>query len=371
MNFSIFLQTILKRKKLLIALSLIFIAAIGLTVWFAPKLALTHPVIKSSAVNSNVPPAAIQAIGEEPIKQLGILFLGYGGAGHQGGMLSDVIQLVYLDAEKQTITLISIPRDLWVGLPTGQEAKINTAFSLGSGEDVIMSGGQVAKHMAATVTGLPSNYFVAVDFVGFQRLIGQDLKGIEVEVSETLDDQWYPIKGEELNICDYTPEEVAELSAKYSGFELEKQFTCRYEHILFKPGTNHMEGGDALKYVRSRHGSAGGDFSRSQRQHEVLQAIGKKLISLDALKNVEEIFKTVTGNVTTDLDLGGAIHLAAQLPNLPNFQIKTITLSTENVFTSSKSSAGAYIVIPKAGVNQWTQVHQYIQSQLATSEKEN
>ena len=62
-----------------------------------------------------------------------------------------------------------------------------------------------------------------------------------------------------------------------------------------------MEGGDALAYVRSRHGSAGGDFSRSKRQQELLLAIRTKLFSLEALENVPRFFKELIAHTDTDL----------------------------------------------------------------------
>ncbi|MBT3249776.1 MAG: hypothetical protein HN846_01620 [Candidatus Pacebacteria bacterium] len=304
----------------------------------------------------------ISEVPAEELKTLTVLLLGYGGAGHQGGFLTDVIQLAHIDFEKSQINLISVPRDLWVKLPNNKQAKINTAFTLGADPNKpITSGGQVAKQMATAVTGLQIDYFMAVDFVGFKRLIGQELDGIEVNVPETLDDSWYPIKGEELNPCGMTPEEVAEVTASYSGFNLEKQFECRYEHLYFPQGLVKMEGGDALGYVRSRHGSAGGDFSRSQRQHALLKAIGNKLWSIEALENAPDFFKKTIKHFTTDINLEIVKYLVPALKTTKNFEVKSVVLSTKNVFITSKSSAGAFIVIPKTS---WQSVHTYIQQQL-------
>ncbi len=301
----------------------------------------------------------------QDLETLGILLLGYGGAGHDGGYLTDVVQLAHVDFKRQTIYLISVPRDLWLELPSGKQAKINAAFTLGEDPNQkIDSGGQVAKQMASLVTGLKVNYFVSVDFVGFKRIIGQELDGIEVDVPEALDDPWYPIKGEELNLCGMSPEELEEVHAKYSGFELEKQFECRYAHVQFDQGVNRMEGEDALAYVRSRHGSGAGDFSRSQRQHALLKALLKKLLSLRALENAPDIYEQMTTHVNTDLSLETVKYLVPALQNIGQYQIKTVVLSTDNVFTTGKSDGGQFIVIPKEGVNQWGQVQQYLDQQL-------
>ncbi len=295
---------------------------------------------------------------------LNILLLGYGGAGHQGGFLSDSIQIAHFNFDTNQIAFISIPRDLYVSLPDGTTGKINRAFSLGDSKDPIHSGAEVAKKMATAVTGLPIDAFISVDFVGFQVAIGGILDGLEVAVAEPLDDPWYPIEGKQLDTCGKSPEEVANLTNTLSGFELEKQFECRYERIQYAVGTHHMEGGDALAYVRSRHGSAGGDFSRSKRQQDVLLAIREKLFTLKALERIPEFFKTLIASTDTDLDIDTITTLAPKLVTTKEMPTKSVTLSTENVLQNSKSADGAYIVIPKAGLNNWEETRAFVESEL-------
>jgi LCP family protein required for cell wall assembly len=311
-----------------------------------------------------------QPLPSPDINQLTILFLGYGGAGHDGGFLVDAIQVLHVNFEKKVAALISIPRDLWVKFPGGS-AKINTALvnqnSLGKTKEdkneFYKKGGETTKNIVSQITGLHVDYFATVDFVGFERLIGQELDGIDVDVAETLDDPWYPIRGQELNPCDYTPQEIAELSSEYSGFELEKKFPCRYERVHYKPGINKMEGGDALKYVRSRHGSAAGDISRGKRQQEVLAAIKNKLLDLKILDNLPSIYNEVVTHVFTDIDLTIAEKLLPAAKSGLDFRIVKINLGPENVLTTGNSS-GAFTIIPKSGDSNWQEVHKYIQEQL-------
>ncbi len=350
-------------KKLLLIIGGVLVVTIATTIIFFSSHSKPSPEPENFPDTSSAQAKLdISQTPPEELKTLTILLLGYGGAGHQGGFLTDVIQLLHINFKKSQISLISIPRDLWVKLPNGKQAKINTAFTLGEDRtQPIASGGEVSRQMATAITNLPIDYFVAVDFVGFKRLIGETLDGLEVDVPETLDDPWYPIKGEELNTCDKTADEVAQLSAQYSGFQLEKQFECRYEHLYFPQGLNKMEGHDALAYVRSRHGSTGGDFSRSQRQHALLEAIGNKLWSIKALENAPEFFQKVSAHLTTDIDLKVIKYLVPALKTTHTFQVKNIVLSTANVFTTSKSSAGAFIVVPKTN---WQTVHEFIKQQL-------
>jgi anionic cell wall polymer biosynthesis LytR-Cps2A-Psr (LCP) family protein len=301
----------------------------------------------------------------EDLNTLNILLLGYGGAGHQGGFLTDVIQVAHFDFEKGIIKFISIPRDLWVGLPNDKSAKVNTAFSLGNdANDKIGSGAQIAKQMAQTITNLKIDHYIAIDFNGYKRAIGYSLDGIEVNVPETLHDSWYPIEGKQQEPCGLTPEEIADVTNKYSGFELEKQFPCRYEEIYFPKGKNTMEGQDALNYVRSRHGSTGGDFDRSERQVAVLKGIKNKLFSLEIFDELPAFYKDVTKHTSSDIDWEIAKYLSPAIRGSKDYQIDNIVLSTENVFTNSRSNTGQFILVPKAGMNNWSAVHQHVKENL-------
>jgi len=274
----------------------------------------------------------------------------------------DLIQIAHLDFVQQIITFISIPRDLELNLNNGTYRKINNVFSSQmTGTEPMLNAGQATKELLSTVTNLNIKYFIAVDFVGFQRLIGQELSGIEVEVAENFEDQWYPIEGKQLEPCGYSNEEIAQLTATLSGFDLEKQFACRYETIYFPAGVQNMEGDDALKYVRSRHSSS--DFDRSRRQVEVLNGIRKKLFDLEALSNISQFFKQVKQHVYTNFDLEILEYLAPLLINAHEFEIRNVNLSTENVLNTSSSTNG-FVLVPKAGYNNWNELQNFIQEAL-------
>ncbi len=302
-------------------------------------------------------------IKEEDQKTLNVLLAGYGGAGHQGGFLSDVIQIAHFDFEKKQITFISVPRDLYLLTKDNKGYKVNSLLSSGmSNGGGIDAGLAFMQKNISLISGLPIKYFIGIDFVGFQRTVGYELKSIEVEVSQTLEDPWYPKEGAQLDSCGYSPSEIADLTATYSGFELESKFKCRYEHLLFQKGKVTMEGHDALAYVRSRHSSS--DYDRSRRQVEVLTAIRNKLFKLDALKNMPKFYEAMSKHVSTNLDLESAKYLAPLLANANEFTIRNVNLSPENVLQSSKSSEGAFITIPKAGMNNWGQMQSFIKNQI-------
>lgn len=211
------------------------------------------------------------------------------------------------------------------------------------------------------VTGLPVNYFVSADFGGFVKLI-DNLGGIMVDVPKAFDDAFYPIVGEENNVCDKTEPEIFELKNKYTGFDLEKQFTCRYEHLHFNTGPVNIDGTTALKFVRSRHGDS--DFGRSERQFAVLKGILNKLISSHSLDKTNKTIDTLSKIVRTNLDLATIRNLIDVFGNPSEYKLSEVHLTADNVLTTSKSSDGQFILNPKMGMFNFEEIQKYIQSNI-------
>ncbi|HET7099062.1 MAG TPA: LCP family protein [Patescibacteria group bacterium] len=277
------------------------------------------------------------------------LLLGYGGEGHSGSYLTDSIIVVHVNTNTKKATLISIPRDLWV---RGNH-KINAEGSLNGFQNV---GGPVKD-----VTGLPINYFVSVDFGGFVKLI-DNLGAITVDVPKAFDDAFYPILGEENNVCGKTEEEIFVLKNKYSGFDLEKQFTCRYERLHFDKGPVSIDGTTALKFVRSRHGDS--DFGRSERQFAILKGVLNKLISAHSLDKTSKTIDTLVKIVRTNLDIKTIRNLIEVFGNTSQYQLSEIHLTTDNVLNTSTSFDKQFILVPKAGNFNFSGIQKFIQSSI-------
>jgi len=123
-----------------------------------------------------------------------------------------------------------------------------------------------------------------------------------------------------------------------------------------------MEGGDALKYVRSRHSTS--DFDRSERQRAVFEAMRDKIFDLKYLDNLPRFFKEVATHTTSNIDVKLSKYLVPTFKTSFDFEIKGVTLSPNNVLRNSKSKTGRYILIPKAGIDKWGEVYEYIESEL-------
>lgn len=374
----------ISRKLILSSLVVFILATVGSWVFFrqteAQQTAIAAPPPTPSILDDRaIPEAPEELVLPSPTAidtdfattdKVSVLLLGYGGPGHQGGFLTDVILLASLDFKTKKTTLIHIPRDTWISIPSGQtniSAKINAALPMGLkvgnyptkdvAKDAVVRGAYLTKQAVTQVTGLPVDLVIAIDFSRFSQAINA-LRGIDVNVLKPLDDPWYPVTGRELELCGKTPEEVTQLSQTLSGFELEKQFPCRYEPLHFEPGVVHMDGDTVLKFVRSRHTTS--DFDRGGRQIQVLLAIQDKLFSLKALQNLPEFYATLAKAVKTDLTLDILQQLAPKLTQLPQFTVNKISLSTANVLTSTKTSSGASALLPKAGEGNYQEIHQYV-----------
>jgi len=319
-----------------------------------------------------------------------IALLGYGGAGHDGGALTDSIMVAKIDTGAEKIGLISIPRDSWVGLPTNgwdqpeQHWKINAAYAIGIDDRGYpkkpiefmgdAGGGSLARYGLEEIVGFPVQHFVAVDFTGFKRAIDV-LGGVTVKVERPLTDPYYPIPGKEDDTCGVSEEEIAQRTATLSGDLLQHEFGCRYEVLSFEPGRQLMDGETALKFARSRHApNDGGDFNRSARQRAVLFAARDKILAIDFIPKIIPFLQTITGHVRTDMSVEFIRELLDQRETFLEYEVVAIPLTTDatNALGISTSANGQSIVVPKdasrsavlANEVNWQSVHEYIDRKL-------
>ena len=363
-------------KKFLIIFPLLGVFLVGIAIgYFSVKLSAIFVKKTPSQETSDkgVLPADF-----DPNAPFNVLLLGYGGAGHDGGTLSDTIIVANINPKDKRLALISVPRDLWVPIPydwdNTKNFKINMAYAIGLDDSRYANkkpefrgeagGGEMSKYVVGNVIGMPIKYFAAINFDGFKSTV-DILGGIDVNIPKTFDDFFYPIKGLENESCGFSPEKIAEVHAKFTGLDLEKQFTCRYEHLHFDQGITHIDGEMALKFVRSRHSATyGGDFSRSERQYALLSGIKDKVITLEGAKKFDSILDKLIENVRTDLDKEGIKGIFTLIGNPKDYKVLQIHLTEDNVLSQSTSSDSQYILIPKEGINKWGTLQKYILEEI-------
>lgn len=331
------------------------------------------------------------------------VLMGYGGGTHDGTYLTDSIMVLHLDTEKDKATLFSIPRDLWVKVPTKSgtnfHIKINALYQMNlfpqdfpDVDTTSAKDAKLIKNVIGEITGLPIDYYGTVDFAGFKEAI-DTLGGIDVTVAKTFDDYSYPIDGKEKDLCGKDEqlhqiepylggglsaeqeeakkklfEEKPELNDLYNQIneESSEAFPCRYEHLHFEAGKVHMDGATALKYVRSRHAlQDGGDFGRAARQQRFIEAVKNKIISLGFISKIFPLLDKVGAHISTDLDPATLQRFIGEGASLSSYRIANYVLSTDNVLENAHSADGQYILTSQDGEDNWTSVRTVVKNVIA------
>lgn len=174
---------------------------------------------------------------------------------------SDTTMLVRLDPDKGLISMMSIPRDLKVEIPGYGTGKFNEAYSYG--------GTKLTLQTVKSLTGLPINHVVNVDFLGFAQGV-------------------YAIG------CVYT-----DVDRRYYHSNEGVPPSEQYAEINVQPGYQLMCGKKALAYVRYRHTDT--DIVRSARQQEFLSAARSRVSLQDIVFDQGELVEAFTDYTTSDI----------------------------------------------------------------------
>ena len=264
------------------------------------------PTVAATATKSGPGPAeptTVPVLGKYPDGQVRILVLG-SDARPTGGFRTDIIMLVTINPKQGTATVLSLPRDLWVDLPGWGANRVNTAMVYGGFS-------LMASTLESNLGVRPTNYIMTT-FNGFTQII-DSLGGVDVTASKTLTDK-----------CSFTG----------SGY------------CTVKPGVTHMNGTYALWYVRSRYSTS--DFDRERRSQEVLQALFSKLMNVNAITRIPEMYEIYRKNVETNLSLADIVGLAPVATSLISdpAKIRRYSVGPGQVADWVVPGSGAMVLLP-------------------------
>ncbi len=365
-------------KKLIIVFLAIFLAG---GVFFASKQLIYD---KNSNQNNSQKPVPERTT-------FNFLLLGYGGGAHEGTYLTDTMMVAHIDIKTKKATLFSIPRDLWIKLPTKSGAdfhtKINAVYQMELFPKDFPDLKQAsAKTIISQITGLSIDGYVSINFEGFTKAI-DILGGIDVDIDKSFTDSEYPIDGKEKDLCDKDTEELFKKAEPYitppfdpverlikfkedpkieefiknATDSPELVFPCRYEKLEFKKGITHMDGKTALKYARSRHSETdGGDFARARRQQQIIEAVKDKVLSLGFISKIVPLMDEFKKDIKTDIDLDTIKKFIGQADKVKEYKITPFVLTDQNVFKNAISDDKQYILIPNEGIDNWNGIQKII-----------
>uniref|UniRef100_A0A7C4TLB7 LytR family transcriptional regulator n=1 Tax=candidate division WWE3 bacterium TaxID=2053526 RepID=A0A7C4TLB7_UNCKA len=339
----------------------ILVALVGFGLLFGKKVAaLFDPV---SIVSNVATPKIKESDGRTNVLVMGI---DRRSNGAETAVLTDTLLFASIGRLDGKVSMISLPRDLWVEANAGKGPhfmKINAVYSVDGVDEL--------KRVVEEVLGMPAHYYVTVDFSLFKKAI-DILGGIEINVEHAFIDYEYPVEGREADLCGRSAEDIKKMEDQPTSVV----FPCRYERVEFKTGAQKMDGDTALKYARSRKGNnnEGTDFARAHRQQKVIMAVKDKALSLDTIldiNKIKELYDTYSENVETNIsfeDMKG-FYLLSQRTDISS--VRSIVLDDRSGAdeggllyhpTDSSLYGGAYVLIPKA--TDYSQIRAYVQKYI-------
>ncbi|WP_311537085.1 LCP family protein [uncultured Anaerococcus sp.] len=211
-------------------------------------------------------------------KEFMFLLAGVDSTGEDTGTRTDTLMLVNVNKDKNTIDMISIPRDSYVSI-RGSMDKINAAHSYG-GIDLTM---EVVRDFLGINL---DKYFV----ISFDAVIAgiNALGGMDVEVSN----------------------EVASAMG-------------------ISPGIRKMRGDEVLAYVRFRKGYQNADLGRINTQQDFMKQFIKEATKVENISKLPSVYKAMKPYIKTNIGLKNLSSLALDFKSVDPSNINSIRLEGE------------------------------------------
>jgi LCP family protein required for cell wall assembly len=271
------------------------LASLGLVVLF---VALPHVVAGTlgysafdnfKRVFASSTPQVAATPGPTERERLNILLIGVDSGPGRLHALTDTLIVVSLDPVGKHVSMVSIPRDM-VGVPLGDgktfAPKINSLLSFAERNSKTFPGGgtKALERAVGALLGIPIHYYARVNLSGFVRMVDA-VGGVDLSVARPLAD------------------------ASYGGYGVGPGWSVT-------KGPHHFDGGNALAYARIRKSDGESDFTRADRQQEVLVAIRNSAVKGNLVFRLTSLLDAVGDTVRTDLPpdrLPGLAALAEEI----------------------------------------------------------
>ena len=238
---------------------------------------------------------------------------------NDGTPRSDSMMLLTYDPSTQYAGMLSIPRDLWVAIPDHGYGRINTAYSMGEGEQLPGVNGKpgggagLAMRTVELFLGIDIQYYAVIDFYGF------------IDFIDTIDKLAINVRN------DITVDPLGEGNTV---------------HLM--AGVQDLDGATALAYARYRY-TEGGDFERAQRQQDVIMALFNQmkwqLPELLATKS-DQLFACIQKAVKTNLTISDMVKLAWTVVDLDAWYVKRAVIAPPEQVLYDTSTDGQQILVP-------------------------
>lgn len=228
---------------------------------------------------------------------------------------TDTMIIVSLNVETGSVTMLSLPRDLLVYIPSGRMGRLNTAYGIGENLSWEPGGGfGLLRQTLFYNFGINVHYHARVNFSGFEAVIDR-LGGVDIAVDCAYRDLYPASNGD-------------------------------YRWRTLPAGYYTFNGFDALWYARTRKYTD--DFDRGRRHQQILRAIWRKARQQGLLATLPGLWSELTQVVHTDMPFDMMLRLLPLVLDLDLGQVENLTLKRNFHTAEWVMPSGAEVQVPKA-----------------------
>lgn len=231
---------------------------------------------------------------------------------------TDVIVVLAVNRSAGTVSMLSIPRDLYVYIPGHRVYRINSAY--GYGEHDGTGGFALLAETIRYNLGLQIDHYARVDFADFKTIVDA-LGGVELTVDCAIQD-W-----------------------RLKAPDLDPGVEDNWEMFTLPVGAYTMDGDLALWYARSRRTSS--DFDRGRRHQALLRALWTRIRSLGLVEQLSDIWPQALEVVQTDVQVGDLVSLAPLALALDPSRIASYTFRPNFETKNWLSPEGSEVLAPQ------------------------
>lgn len=234
---------------------------------------------------------------------------------------TDTMIIVSLNRTTGTVSMLSLPRDLYVYIPGWTMQRINLAYTHGEQVGWTDGGFGLMRQTVFYNLGINVHYYILVNLSSFKEII-DSLGGVDVAVDCAIQDQ---------ELIDAPPPPEA-LGPDDNG---------RY---VLPVGFYHLQGDGALWYARSRHNSS--DFDRGRRQQQILRAIWRAARGSGQITQLPQLWSQLTEIVKTNLAFEDMLGLLPFALNLDPDRVDHFTMPKPYYTTPWTPPDGSNVQLP-------------------------
>jgi len=278
--------------------------------------------------------------------------------GHDGANLTDSMLVVSIDQKNKNIYMFSVPRDLYVEYGTacisGYAGKINAYYSCVNSDNTASAEQErlsQTQKLVGDIFGLDIQYGIHVNHTVIKEAVDA-VGGIDVNIQ----------------------------GSEGAPGILDRNFDwrCNYKCYLVKytNGVHHLDGEHALFLSMARgdiaptYGLANSNFDREKNQQKILVALKDKAMSTGTLTNlgtVTALIDSFGNNLRTNIQTKEIRTLMQVASEVKSKDVVSLSLfGGDNPLVKSGSYGGASVVMPSAGVFDYTDIQTYLKKSLSS-----